>query len=225
MASVSLWANKTITLKDAEAFAASVEVTGSGRRIVAETLAAFPVACQVRGMFFDGLVDVVVAQKGKPAAMALQEKAQVASSRVAFSLYPHRDFYKLFFLASPLLYPGAPLEEGLRRIAETFYPVFRDSFVGKTMSPFMGKDPAVMVKRLSEAYKLSIPWNEHTVVDETARSLTWTCKVEPCPLYPAIFTGIVQGTMKSHGVAEPRVSTLSSLFKDGALHAKFRVGW
>ena len=45
-----------------------------------------------------------------------------------------------------------PLELAMDRIAETFYPVFRDSMVGRTLSAMMGKDPRRVLERLVDAY-------------------------------------------------------------------------
>ena len=45
-----------------------------------------------------------------------------------------------------------PLELAMDHIAETFYPVFRDSMVGRTLSAMMGKDPRRVLERLVDAY-------------------------------------------------------------------------
>ena len=138
---------------------------------------------------------------------------------------PHRDFYKLYFLASATLYPSRGLEHGFERIAEDFYPTFRQSMVGRTLSAFMGSDPIVVLDRLAQAYRVSIPWNEHEVAAEGSGRATWRCRVEPSELYPATFRGIIRGTMQSHGVEEPEVEVLDQRRDGDGLRWELGIRW
>ncbi|MCA9640443.1 MAG: DUF2378 family protein [Polyangiaceae bacterium] len=219
------WGERVIDPAEAEAFAAQVEVTSRDRERIRRVLSEFPVACQVRGMFFQGLVDTIARSRTYEVAKELVKRGGVRTRFVPFSLMPHRDFYKLYFLASAVLYPGSPLETGFERIAEDFYPVFRSSMVGRTISAFIGSEPITVLERLAQAYRVSIPWNEHDVEAEGARGARWRCKVEPSDLYPATFRGIIRGTMQSHGVSEPTVDLVDSSRQGDAIRYVFAIQW
>lgn len=219
------WGSSPITSADASRFAERVSVSPLDRERIRRTLADFPVACEVRGMFFQGLVDTIAKARGKEKAQALLREANVRTRFVPFTLMPHRDFYKLYFLASAALHPGRDLEHGFERIAEDFYPTFRASMVGRTLSAFIGDEPMTVLERLGQAYRLSIPWNEHNPVADGANAAVWKCKVEPSELYPATFRGIIRGTMRSHGVREPEVELVSKRSERDAFRYEFAVRW
>lgn len=219
------WGNGAISREQADAYASRIpHVTATERGTIARDLVLFPAACQVRGVFFEGL-SRVVARDRSTTMNDLFAQAGVSPRKVAFSLYPHRDFYRLYFLAARALYPRSPLGTALSQVSQTFYPIFRESVVGRTMSAFIGDDPTTLLTRLSEAYKLSVPWNEHRVQSSNAGELTWRCKVEPSSFYREIFTGIVTGATTSHGRAAPRVEVDSTKIEGNAGHHTFRIRW
>src|SRR5690348_11654803 len=101
------WGESKITLAQANEFAQHVTSLAADRDIVARNLLVFPPEQKVRGLFFEGLARVVAESKG-PAAMAnLQAVAGLTQRTTAFRAYPQRDFYRLYYLASRLLYPSA----------------------------------------------------------------------------------------------------------------------
>ena len=219
------WGEREITSYDAQLFA---EEFGTGREVqrgITTTLERFPLACQVRGMFFDGLANVVRKQLGERETNALMDRVGVPHRCVAFALYPHRDFYKLYFAATPRLHPNVPFAEGMRRIAETFYPVFRESFLGRTMAPLMGRDPEKILGRLAQAYSISIPWNEHAVTLTGPGTATWECRVEPSAFYPDTLAGIVRGTLESHDVDVKRIQALRSQESADQSRYTFEITW
>lgn len=219
------WGDGPITRERADAFASRVPgVTLSERAAVAHDLAAFPIECRVRGVFFEGLSRVVT--KAKSTTMNdLFAIAGVSPRKVAFSLYPHRDFYRLFFLAARALHPAVPLADGMGQVAKTFYPIFRESMVGRTMSAFIGSDPKSLLARLADAYKLSVPWNEHAIEVTSPREVLWTCRVEPTTYYRQIFTGIVSGAIEAHGADAVRIDALRSNIERSAGNHLFRISW
>ncbi|MEZ4228937.1 MAG: DUF2378 family protein [Polyangiaceae bacterium] len=219
------WGARSIEPSEADAFAAQVDVSALDRERIRKILQEFPVTCQVRGMFFQGLVDTIARARSYEAAKALVKAGGVRTRFVPFSLMPHRDFYKLYFLASALMFPGYKLEHGFERIAEDFYPTFRSSMVGRTISAFIGSEPITVLERLAQAYRVSIPWNEHAVEADGARRARWRCKVEPSDLYPATFRGIIRGTMNSHGVSEPTVELLDSQRDGEGIRFEFSIEW
>lgn len=219
------WGRDAISHDEAMSFARRVPSTPAHRRAIADTLHRFPVACEVRGMFFDGLTKAIESVCGPDETRRLTRAAEVPAHVSAFTLHPHRDFYKLFFLAAPTLHPSEDLPDAMRRVAETFYPVFRESTLGRTMSLLMGREPSKVLTRLADAYNVSVPWNEHQPTPSGSHELLWRCRVEPTPFYPVIFDGIVRGTMRSHGVAEPRVELLSRHDDGDGQRLELRITW
>lgn len=203
------WGRERISVGDVEQFARRIDVTPAERTVIVRSLSEFPPDVLSRGMFFDGLIKAVRAQCGATVCARIVEEAQIPRSTHAFSLYAHRDFYKLFFYAAPVLHPRRPLGDGMQHIAETFYPVFRESMVGRTMAMLMGSDPLGILTRLAEAYNVSVQGNHHTVETTGPRSARWRALVEPTAIYPRIFEGIVRGTMRSHDAPEPTITALA----------------
>lgn len=220
------WGRTRITAKEAETFSQAVDATLSEREAIRQTLLHFPSACMVRGMFFDGLVNVIRKLAGPTVTTELMAASGVRGRAIPFAFLPHRDFYKLYFMSARALYPDESLEAGLEHIAETFYPVFRDSMVGRTMSALTGNSPVRVVSRLVDAYSLSVQDNKHAAYQTGEREMRWDCRVEPSPLYAATFRGIITGTMQSHGIGTPSVTVLSHE-TDGEDHGvwSFGVRW
>ncbi len=224
-ARASIWGEQPIERVEATRFAETLPVSGIDREQVVDTLARFPVACQVRGMFFDGLANVITKAQGEATTKRLLEEVGAPARRAAFGLYAHRDFYKLYFAAAPVLHRGAPLPVAMQRIAETFYPVFRESMVGRTMATLMGNAPRRVLGRLADAYSMSVPWNEHEMIPRAEADVIWRCKVEPSAFYEYTLRGIVTGTLESHGAAAPHVTLLKREDQEDASRFEFRIRW
>lgn len=204
------WGRGVVSAGDVETFARRIDVPSSERSVISRTLLEFPDDVLVRGMFFDGLVKAIRAQCGAEVCARIVAEAEIPRSTHSFALYPHRDFYKLFFYSVPILHRGLSLPDGMQRIAETFYPVFRESMIGRTMAVLMGSDPMGILTRLAEAYGVSVQGNRHAVESTGARSALWRATVEPTSVYPAIFRGIVIGTMRSHDAPIPTITARGS---------------
>ncbi|MEC7524893.1 MAG: TIGR02265 family protein [Myxococcota bacterium] len=219
------WGRKPITMGEAASFAARVQASPREREAVAQTLFEFPLECEVRGMFFVGLVNAVASVAGHAETQRITELAEVPSSVLPFTLHPHRDFYKLFFLASPILHPRVELSEAMRRVAETFYPTFRASPIGRTMSLLMGNQPRRVLERLADAYNISVAWNSHACEARSETELIWRCRVEPTDFYEHIFTGIVHGTLESHEAPSPRVELMERRRDGDGQRMVFSIRW
>ena len=217
------WGALDIGRDTAWTFAQHLRLDERDARSVAETLEYFPHQCQVRGMFFDGLVNVIKSEYSATTANELMRETGVKGRMIPFAFLPHRDFYKLYFAAAARLHPNRPLGDGLEAIAKTFYPVFRSSMVGRTLGVMIGKDPRKVLERLVDAYNLSVQDNEHAVRPVGTRSMIWECRVEPSPFYNRTFAGIVAGTMDSHGVRAPRIEQISRI-ADGRNNVRWVFG-
>ncbi len=220
------WGEGPITRAQAEAYAHLVPgASATERATIAEDLAAFPLEARVRGVFFEGLSRVVTKDARGTSMKDLFATAGVSPRKLAFSLYPMRDLYRIYFLAARALDGRSSLADSLESTAHSFYPIFRQSMLGKTMSVFIGSDPKTLLARLADAYNLSVPWNEHTVASSGDREMIWRCKVEPSTYYRSIFTGIVAGAATSHDVASVGIDELSSNVEGSVARHVFRISW
>ncbi|MBK8255799.1 MAG: DUF2378 family protein [Polyangiaceae bacterium] len=189
------WGSKTITLSEATAFAQNIGVSAEDRTIIAKNLATFPPTIEVRGLFFEGMFRILEQRFGAAGADQVRRAAGIGPHIVPFRHYPHRDFYRLYYMATPRLQPGVPFSTGLRRVSQTFFPIFRSSLLGRTMSALMGEEPKTILPLLSKAYNLSVNGNSHRSEMTGENELTWHCEVEPVIHYEETFAGIVEGTM------------------------------
>ncbi len=220
------WGEGPITRAQAEAYAHRVPgASATERATIAEDLAAFPIEARVRGVFFEGLSRVVTKDARGPSMKDLFAISGVSPRKLAFSLYPLRDLYRMYFLAARSLHGRSSLAESLESMAHSFYPIFRQSMLGKTMSIFIGSDPKTLLARLADAYNLSVPWNEHTVASSGDREMTWRCKVEPSTYYRSIFTGIVSGAASSHDVVSVSIEEVSASLEGSVATHVFRISW
>lgn len=183
-----------------EAFMGHLGLEGEVRTAVQRCLDTFPEGCESRGLFFEGLIETLTNELGAADTGTMCDRAGFAYRLQSFALYPHRDFYRLFYQAARKLHPTRPLPEGLSRIAELFYPnMFAKNLAGKTLAAFLRKDPVSVMARLVDAYRIAVPWTEHRFEAASAGSSAhrWMCKVEPCPFYPTTFAGIATGMVRS----------------------------
>jgi uncharacterized protein (TIGR02265 family) len=217
------WGNDKIDLAQATAFAKLVTSSLAEQAEIARNLATFPAEIRVRGLFFEGLARVVEKLQGPTAMATLSERAGVPLKTTAFRSYPHRDFYRVYYLAARLLHPAAPLSESLRLVARTFFPIFQTSLLGRTMSALMGDQPNKLLPLLSRAYNLSVEGNQHEAALCGPRELVWTCEVEPVEWYTATFTGIIEGAMPPGTTA--RVVVEECARSPGGMRYRFRITW
>lgn len=220
------WGTGPISTADAAAFARHLTIQDADRDGVVRTLADFQPNGMVRGMFFLSLRAALVHAIGERRTRELADAQGLGNRFIPFSLYPHRDFYRFWFAAIPLTHPGRSVAYGIERIAESYFPVFLDSAAGRTMSAFLGSDPMTIVKRISEAYPLSVPHNQHKLVLDGDGLATWTATVEPSPWYEEAFAGIIRGAMEVRSAPMPKIAT-TDLGRVGAHHRKiaFELDW
>lgn len=217
------WGEGPIDAAQAQQFAQSVTGDIGDQETIARNLLTFPPQIHVRGIFFEGLARIL-ASAGDATAMAeTLERAGVTVKTTAFRVYPHRDFYKLYYLAARLLYPGEAMPQSLRLVAATFFPIFKNSLLGRTMSALMGDRPATVLPMLAKAYNMSVAGNDHRVELDGDDALVWSCEVEPVEWYPDTFVGIIEGTMPARYTA--RVTTEERVLMPSAAHYRFRISW
>lgn len=219
------WGNQPIVLKQAQEYAARVTSTPAEQAIIAKNLAAFSPEIQVRGVFFEGLARIVKKSKGEAAFAQLQRSSGVPEHVIAFRHYAHRDFYKFYYLASRLLYPTETFSRALRLTARNFFPIFRDSLLGKTMNALMGDKPRTILPLLARAYNLSVTGNEHTSELVGESEIAWGCRVEPVEWYEQTFSGIVEGTVPQGENVALQVRMLSKSLRAGAVDYRFQITW
>ncbi len=206
-------------------FATSLHLSLADQEAVYETLMNFPPACRSRGMFATGILEAVKREHGVEKAAAIRRNAGYPDRISSFALYPHRDFYRVFYASAAALYPGMDLGIGMRRIAESFYPIFIDSLAGRTMHALIGKTPRVVLGRFVEAYKISTPWNDHVVEDANHERMLWRCKVEPCPFYPETFAGISTGMVETVTGIRPQYHIVTRTRERDHQKILFEIRW
>ncbi|MEP7125489.1 MAG: DUF2378 family protein [Byssovorax sp.] len=219
------WGSKAIPLKLAEVFAARVTSVLSDQATIAKNLVGISPEQQVRGIFFEGIARIVRQAKGEVALANLQRSAGIPDHIIAFRHYPHRDFYKLYYLTARMLYPAETIARSLRLTARTFFPIFRDSLLGKTMNALMGDKPRTILPLLAKAYNLSVAGNEHTSDLVGEREIAWVCRVEPVEWYEQTFAGIIEGTVPEGDPTILRVRTVSKSLRGGGVDYRFEITW
>jgi uncharacterized protein (TIGR02265 family) len=178
---------------EAAALAARATPSSRDQAAIVANLAGFPTTALVRGIFFEGLGRVVTATRSAATWADLVRAAGAPPQPVAFRQYPHVDFYRLYYLAAPVLRPNVPFGEALRLTAREFFPIFRNSMLGRTMTAFMGSEPVTILPLVAKAYNVSVTGNEHATELSGDRRVVWRCSVEPVEWYEQTFTGIVEG--------------------------------
>lgn len=119
-----------------------------------ERIARAPEDGSVRGLFLQIVADELAA-RGKPPLGARQYSG--------FARYPLREYMKLVVAAAPLLHPGLPLREGLRRIGRAVYPAFKDTMAGSAIFAFAGRDFARVAGLAQKAYGVAVAPGEVSV--------------------------------------------------------------
>lgn len=207
MVSDAAWGSRPISIEEAEAFGMSLAVSGPDRANVVRTLYEFQPDGMVRGMFFTSLRATLVKSLGEDVAKGLLVQHRIGDRFIPFSLYPHRDFYRFWFAAIPKAFPGRSVAHGIERIAEIYFPTFLDSAAGRTMAALLlGSDPLTIVRRLRDAYAMSVPHNKHKLEELSSTHVRWDAIVEPSPYYEQAFVGIMRGAMGCQRAPMPTVT-------------------
>ena len=215
-----------MNISEIEDFADVLHLKGNDRDRICTTLANFPPPCTSRGMFATGVLEAVARKCGQTVADEIRERAGYPANITSFFLYPHQNFYRLFYASAVAMYPNESMGVGMRRIAESFYPIFSETLVGRTMGALIGKTPETVLRRFVEAYKIATPWNEHVISAGTiADGVVWKCKVEPCHFYPDTFSGICTGMVRAVTGITPQFTVLSREPATDHQRLTFQIRW
>jgi uncharacterized protein (TIGR02265 family) len=179
----------------------------------------------VRGLFFEGLSRVVTQRLGVDAWPELTARAGIAAVRPVLDFFPHRDFYKIYLLAAVEMYPEQTLPGALYLTAQSFYPMFQQSLIGRAMSALIGDNRGRLIRVLPEAYAHSVHGNEHHVDMISEREYRWSCTVEPFDYYPSIFAGIIEGSLRAQHAARAKVETIGSVLGASRHKFLFKITW
>lgn len=218
------WGDGKITTAQAQEFARAVTPVRGDQETIARNLVVFPPALKVRGIFFEGLARIVGEAKGPEAMAGLLRRAGMGDKTTAFRSYPHRDFYKLYYLAARLLYPTAPMSGALRQVARTFFPIFKSSLLGRTMSALMGDRPTTILPLLARAYNISVEGNEHQAEVVDGKSVVWRGQAEAIEWYDETFAGIIEGAMPADLTAKVKLEERAPAAA-GMARYRFRIDW
>jgi uncharacterized protein (TIGR02265 family) len=219
----AIWPEGPITLQQAERFARAVTPSLQDRSIIARNLVLLPPELKIRGFFFDGLCQIVASKRDEETLRGLQRTAGVPERLAPFEQYMVRDFYKLYYHTAGLLHEELPFAEAIRRVTQTFFPIFKTSMIGKTLSAFMGTKPSTIIPVVAKAYTVSVEGNQHAVVAGGERELTWRCKVEPVTWYPESLRGIIEGALPADQTIE--MKTLDQRAEGKLMRYSFKITW
>jgi uncharacterized protein (TIGR02265 family) len=190
--------------EDSERFANTLAISDEDREKVYRCLREFPLTLQARGMFSEGVLDLVRREHGAARAHELLLSTGIGYRITNLGLLKHRDWYKVYYAGAALMYPGVPLGLAMERLADGFYPrMFAHSVAGKTMALLIGRDPANVLARLVDAYSIACHGNEHEFERRADGRHRWRCTVEPCEFYPHTFQGIARGMVKQVAGVDP----------------------
>jgi uncharacterized protein (TIGR02265 family) len=187
------WGDRAITLEDARRYSETLPLPDRTRQTIEQNLVSFPLQCRVRGLFFTGLHEIIRRSLGPEAHAKACRLSGLRSKIISFNEYPHRDFYRLMYWAAAYLHKNTRFGDSLTAIAGTFFPIFRETLLGRTTAALMGKNLKTQLPRLAVAYNSMVRWNQHDteVVSET--EVRWKCKVEPVVWYTETLHGIING--------------------------------
>jgi uncharacterized protein (TIGR02265 family) len=217
------WPEGPITLAQAERFASAIATSTVDRVTIAQNLFNLPPELKIRGFFFDGLCQIVEKTRDRETLVRLQRTAAVPEKLGPFENYMVRDFYKLYYHTASLLHGELPFEEAIRKVTQTFFPIFKTTMVGKTLSAFMGSTPATIIPVVAKAYTVSVSGNEHSVVTSGPNEIVWRCTVEPVVWYPESLQGIIEGALP----ANQRITmhTMERKAHGKLMRYAFRITW
>ncbi len=222
----SAWGTRAITPAEAAEFAAVFTTRSpADRGTIARNLQKVPTSMLVRGMFFEGVFRLLSQRLGDRATSEIRIVAGLPESIVAFREYPHRDFYKLYYLAGQKLYASDPVAVACYRTAQTFFPIFQASFLGRTMGALMGDKAESVLPLMAKAYNVLLRGNSHQVSMAGDRELLWKCSVEPVEWYEDTFRGIIEGAVPRATHPRLRIETRSRTVSDEEARYEFLLRW
>lgn len=112
----------------------------------AAMIAACPNEAQTKGMFFNGVIDLV----------RTKSKELAQRRYTGFRDYPVREFMQVCVDAGRALAPDASPREQLRRIGQLGYPTLAESVVGRVLFAAAGRSPQKIYKLAAQGYSVSI---------------------------------------------------------------------
>ena len=222
----SAWGTRVITAAEATEFAATFTARSSAdRSTIARNLTLVPANMLVRGMFFEGMFRILSQRLGDRTTDEIRGAAGLPESIVAFREYPHRDFYKLYYLANYRLHPNDAFGTGMYRIALDFFPIFQRSFLGRTMGALMGDKAESVLPLRAKAYNVLLRGNSHEATPSGDRALKWKCRVEPVEWYEDTFRGIIEGAVPRAMHPRLKIETRSRDISEVEARYEFEIRW
>lgn len=103
---------------------------------------AIPAKGALKGMFFRD-IEAQLQKNGK--------SMPNAANYTAFKDYPLRDYMRVCYDTSRILFPGASPREGLRRLGWSIYDTFTRSMVGKVMIGVLNNNLVSIMKTMNKA--------------------------------------------------------------------------
>jgi uncharacterized protein (TIGR02265 family) len=176
---------------------------------VDEAIRAIPPDATIKGMFIQGLLDLV------PAAQSSD-----ARRRVAFKDYPLAEFAQAAVMVARIVHPDLDLRAALREVGRSTYRAFLQSLTGRVLFGVLGKDLQAMIAATTKAYGLTQSHGRAVVVEKS----THHCVLRYDRLYQfldALEVGVVEEAVTSCGYTAEIALQLESSHS-GTMLVRFR---
>lgn len=170
-----------------------------------------------KGLFFHDLIEQV--RKAAPNHSILLPGGLGAKRYVHFFDYPYADFMRLLYATAQVIFPSAPVGEGLRRLGRKTYVALLNSQIGRVIFGVLGDDFESVIKLGVRGYQVSMNFGRLEV--EVVENKHIRYYFRDLPAYLETFqVGVVEGAMQACNVEGRVLVSLTSLSR-----ASFDIRW
>ena len=179
---------------------------------VAAALACVPADATIKGMFVNGLIELL------PAGADLGEPA-LSRRRIPFKDEPLVDFMRVSVAVARALYPELPLRRALREVGRATYRAFFTSLTGRVVFGVLGADVEKLIRATTKAYGLTQSHGRADVVESSAHH----CVLHYKGLFQfldCLEIGVVEEAVTSCGLV-PSVEVVLETSSSGRMNIRF----
>ncbi len=151
-------------------------------------LKQMPPDANAKGMFLWSVAETMAQWSGKK-----------APNYIRFKDYPIREFVELAVETVRVAFPRVPLKEGLRRLGQQVYPMFKATLVGGTIFGIAARDWPSTLALIPRAYPISIQPGTADLIEVGERQAI--IQLRQVWSFPDSYqVGVFEGTMHALGV-------------------------
>lgn len=161
-------------------------------------LRKLPAGATCRGLYF--LTPLAQLQRVAPQHELLRPGQLGGRRYVAFSTYPYADFLRLLVAVAPVIHPGLPPGEGLRRLGQGGYDALLSNHIGRVIFGVFGRDFERVVMAGPRGYDVSVNFGSLRSELVAPRHVRYHFTGRPIFL-ETYQVGIIEGGMRACKVA------------------------